>query len=125
MTRSIWRPTPASYMRCDKAPKLARSPIRARAASASSWWTAAAGVIVSCSALLAADGQLQLVHQQRYSMGTMFDIVVYHRSASEARRAIGVAMTEIERLDRVMSHYRTDSDLSRLVKGARAGYVPV
>ena len=82
-------------------------------------------MIVSCSALLAADGQLQLVHQQRYSMGTMFDIVVYHRSASEARRAIGAAMTEIERLDRVMSHYTTDSDLSRLVKGARGGYVPV
>ena len=58
-------------------------------------------------------------------MGTMFDIVVYHRSASEARRAIGAATTEIERLDRVMSHYRTDSDLSRLVKGARGGYVPV
>ena len=52
---------------------------------------------------------LSLVHRQRYSMGTMFDVIVYHASRPEAERAIDKAMDEIVRLDEVMSHYKADS----------------
>lgn len=70
-------------------------------------------------------GSLAAVHQQRYSMGTMFDIVAYHASRPDAERAVTKAMEEIDRLDRVMSHYREDSDLARMVRDAPSGSVVV
>jgi len=66
-----------------------------------------------------------VVHQQRYCMGTMFDIVAYHPSRSTAERAVAGALTEIARLDRVMSHFLPDSELSRLNRDARHGFVAV
>lgn len=68
---------------------------------------------------------LVLVHQQRYSMGTMFDILVYHASRDEANRAITRALAEIVRLDQVMSHYRADSNLSTLHRDGAKGFVAV
>jgi len=68
---------------------------------------------------------LSPVHQQRYSMGTMFDIVVYHSSRADAERAIQKAFEEITRLDQVLSHFKPDSDLSKLVREARRGFVAV
>jgi FAD:protein FMN transferase len=65
------------------------------------------------------------VHQQRYCMGTMFEIVVYHSSPVDAERAVSGAMDEIARLDRVMSHFIDESDLSRLNREARHGFVAV
>lgn len=58
-------------------------------------------------------------------MGTMFDVVVYHGSRADAERAMRSAMDEVRRLDRVLSHFREDSDLSRLVREGRSGFVPV
>jgi thiamine biosynthesis lipoprotein len=68
---------------------------------------------------------LSPVHGQRYCMGTMFDIVAYHSSRLEAERAIDQAMEEIIRLDQVMSHFKADSDLSKLNREARTGFVKV
>jgi thiamine biosynthesis lipoprotein len=68
---------------------------------------------------------LSLVHKQRYSMGTMFDIVAYHSSRLEAERAIDRAMEEIDRLDQVMSRFKPDSDLSTLNREARRRFVNV
>jgi thiamine biosynthesis lipoprotein len=65
------------------------------------------------------------IHQQLYSMGTMFDIVVYHASRAEADRAIAAAMEEILRLDAVLSHYKPDSDLSRLNREGGRDWVSV
>jgi thiamine biosynthesis lipoprotein len=65
------------------------------------------------------------VQRQRYCMGTMFDIVAYHDSREEAERAVAGAMEEIVRLDQVMSHFKADSDLSRLVREGRRGVVSV
>lgn len=58
-------------------------------------------------------------------MGTMFDIVAYHASHEEAERAVAKAMNEIVRLDRVMSHFKADSDLSKLVRDGHGDAVPV
>jgi thiamine biosynthesis lipoprotein len=68
---------------------------------------------------------LTLVHEQRYSMGTMFDILVYHASPAEATRAIDRALTEIVRLDEVLSHYKPDSHLSKLHRDGASGFVAV
>jgi thiamine biosynthesis lipoprotein len=62
---------------------------------------------------------------QRYVMGTMIDIVVYHPSREDGARAAERAMQEIERLDRVLSHFKEDSDLSRLNREASRGFVGV
>ena len=62
---------------------------------------------------------------QRYVMGTMFDIVIYHPSREDAARAAERAMREIERLDRVLSHFKDDSDLSRLNRDGYRGFTAV
>jgi FAD:protein FMN transferase len=69
--------------------------------------------------------ELARVHQQQYAMGTMFDIIVHHESEAEAKQAIGKAMAEIVRLDQVMSDFKADSDLSKLVRDARRSVVTV
>jgi FAD:protein FMN transferase len=66
-----------------------------------------------------------VVHQQRYCMGTMFDIVAYHASRTQAERAVTAAMDEIARLDRVLSHFIGESELSQLNREARHGFVAV
>lgn len=58
-------------------------------------------------------------------MGTMFDIIVYHSSRPDAERAIDKAMNEIVRLDQVMSHYKADSNLSKLNREGGRGFVVV
>jgi thiamine biosynthesis lipoprotein len=58
-------------------------------------------------------------------MGTMFDIVAYHWSQPDAERAVQKAMEEIVRLDDVMSHFKPASDLSKLNREGRRGFVTV
>jgi FAD:protein FMN transferase len=74
---------------------------------------------------LAAQGPAIFVHGQRYAMGTMFDVAVYHPVTAPAERAIEAALAEIVRLDHVLSHYDADSDLSRLVRSSRGRPVGV
>ena len=49
----------------------------------------------------------------------------YHASGHEAERAIEAALAEIVRLDHVLSHYDPDSDLAKLVRTGRTGFVSV
>lgn len=58
------------------------------------------------------------VHQHKYAMGTVFDIVAYADSPERASAAIEKAFQEIVRLDQVMSNYKPESDLSRLNRSA-------
>jgi FAD:protein FMN transferase len=68
---------------------------------------------------------LTFVHQQRYAMGTMFDVLVYHASKVDAERAAAKALDEVDRLDRVLSHFKPDNDLARLVREGRGVFVSV
>jgi thiamine biosynthesis lipoprotein len=82
--------------------------------------TTATAALFALSTISSAAAQtLAAVQLHRYCMGTMFDIVAYHASRQDGQRAIERAMTEIERLDRVMSNFKPDSDLSRLAREAR------
>lgn len=58
------------------------------------------------------------IHLRRYAMGATFEVFVYHRSAEDARTAARAALAEVERLDRVMSHFDRTSELSRLAQNA-------
>jgi FAD:protein FMN transferase len=82
-------------------------------------------VIAAGVATLAATPAPAPVTLQRYVMGTMFDIVIYHSSQADGAKAAERAMREIERLDRVLSHYKDDSDLSRLNREGSRGFVIV
>ena len=68
---------------------------------------------------------LSPVHLQRYCMGTMFDVIAYHAPRADAERAIRDAFAEIARLDQVLSDFRPDSDLSKLVREGPKGFVAV
>ena len=81
-------------------------------------------ILLLAGTCLRADG-LVLVHAQRHAMGTMFDIVAYHASGPKAERAIEVALAEIVRLDHVLSHFDPESDLSKLLRTGRTGFVGV
>ena len=54
------------------------------------------------------------IHKKKYIMGTVYEIVAYDASPERASAAIDRALEEIARLDRVMSNYNPESDLSRL-----------
>lgn len=76
-----------------------------------------AGLVVAAlmsASANSADQNAALVHEKKYAMGTVFDIVAYDASPAHARDAIDAAFREIIRLDGVMSNYKSDSDLSRL-----------
>jgi thiamine biosynthesis lipoprotein len=59
-----------------------------------------------------------LVHNKRYAMGTVFEIVAYSDSAARASSAIDQALDEVVRLDNVMSNFKPESDLSRMNREA-------
>jgi thiamine biosynthesis lipoprotein len=80
---------------------------------------------IACAVMLTAASAPAPVTLQRYVMGTMFDIVIYHPSREDGARAAERAMREIERLDRVLSHFKNDSDLSRLNRDGHRGFVTV
>jgi thiamine biosynthesis lipoprotein len=81
-------------------------------------------VVCLAASALRGDGLL-FVHGQRYAMGTMFDIAVYHPAGPQGEHAIEIALAEITRLDKVLSHYDPDSDLSRLLRARRGEFVAV
>ena len=61
----------------------------------------------------------------RVSMGCLWEIEAYAREGSDAARALERALDEVDRLDRLLSHYRPDSPVSRLNREAAAGPVAV
>ena len=82
--------------------------------------TVAGLLLAAFTATSAAAPELKasLFHKDKYIMGTVFEIVVYHPSSDHAAQAMEEALQEIVRLDGVMSNYKTDSELSRLNRTA-------
>jgi FAD:protein FMN transferase len=58
-------------------------------------------------------------------MGTLFSIEAYGDNADALRRTLEDALDEVDRIDRLMSHYKPDSALSRLNRDAARGPVVV
>jgi FAD:protein FMN transferase len=62
---------------------------------------------------------MPFVHKKRYAMGTVFEIVAYNDSVARASSAIDQALDEVVRLDKVLSNFKPQSDLSRMNREAR------
>ncbi len=61
----------------------------------------------------------------RASMGCVYTIVVYGHDMAPLRQAAGAALDEVDRIDRLMSNYKKDSELSRVNRDAAKGAVKV
>ncbi|MDQ3650106.1 MAG: FAD:protein FMN transferase [Acidobacteriota bacterium] len=61
----------------------------------------------------------------RISMGCAYTIVTYGDNAQRLTRIVGDAFDEVDRIDRLMSHYKPDSPLSRLNRDGDGGPVKV
>jgi thiamine biosynthesis lipoprotein len=61
----------------------------------------------------------------RISMACTYTIVAYGPSGPEVPAILEAALDEVDRIDRLMSHYKKDSPLSRLNREASAGPVAV
>lgn len=76
------------------------------------------GEFVMPAPLLALDitgeGDLALYRQVRYRMGTLCEIRLWARSSASAKAAIDAGFREIDRLNRIFSNYRDDSELAHV-----------
>jgi thiamine biosynthesis lipoprotein len=61
----------------------------------------------------------------RYSMGCAYAIVAYGEDGAALPRIVEEAFDEVDRLDRLMSHYKPESPLSRLNQTAAAAAVSI
>jgi thiamine biosynthesis lipoprotein len=78
----------------------------------------AAALLILSSAVLASASDLGFVHKKKYAMGTVFEIVAYDSSLPRTSAAIDKAFDEIIRLDKLLSNYQPDSELSILNRSA-------
>src|SRR5262252_172932 len=75
-------------------------------------------VTLPVSTILCSAQSATFVHQKRYVMGTVFEIVIYDEDLPKADAAARAALDEVVRLDGVMSNYKPESELSRLNRTA-------
>lgn len=75
-------------------------------------------VMLPVSTILCSAQSATFVHQKRYVMGTVFEIVIYDDDLPKADAASRAALDEVVRLDGVMSNYKPESELSRLNRTA-------
>lgn len=61
----------------------------------------------------------------RVSMGCVYTIVVYGHDTARFQDASAAALDEVDRIDRLMSHYKNDSELSRVNREAAKSPVKV
>jgi thiamine biosynthesis lipoprotein len=62
---------------------------------------------------------------QRLSMACVYDIAAYGDASGDVPGVLEKALDEVDRIDRLMSHYKPDSPLSELNRRASAGPVAV
>src|SRR5215831_6028980 len=74
--------------------------------------------MLAVPSILCAPQKSSFVHQKRYAMGTVFEIVIYDEDLPHADAAARAALDEVVRLDGIMSNYKPESELSRLNRNA-------
>jgi len=67
---------------------------------------------------------IKLLKQTRMIMGTFAEVSLYSNNEKTAGNAIEEALNEMERMDRIMSNYKNDSELSQVNKKAAKSPVP-
>jgi FAD:protein FMN transferase len=79
-------------------------------------------------AALAATASLPILTRyeaRRLSMACVYDIAAYGEAADHVPAALEKALDEVDRIDRLMSHYKPQSPLSQLNRSAARGAVAV
>jgi FAD:protein FMN transferase len=81
------------------------------------------GSIIALACLAAASAapaqDAPALHRQaRRIMGTFCEVQVYHQDPAAAERAIGAALDEMQRVDRLLSNYDPSSELSAMNRAA-------
>ena len=80
-------------------------------------------LILGATAAHLAAGELLRLEQSLDAMGSVYTVVAYGEDRGRMIAAVDQAFEEVRRIDRMMSNYRPDSELSRLNK--EAGRTPV
>jgi thiamine biosynthesis lipoprotein len=78
-----------------------------------------------CMFVVVRGEELTRYEDSRVSMACTYTIVVYGRDAAGLPHIVNAAFDEVDRIDRLMSHYKADSPLSRINREAAKGPVPV
>jgi len=97
--------------------------MRLRARSVTSF--ALAGSLWTLAARAGPEAPLFRHEASRMSMGCAYAIVAYGRDGAALPRIVDAAFDEVDRIDRLMSHYKPESPLSRLNRDAAGGPVRV
>lgn len=74
---------------------------------------------------MGAGRELVRYEDSRVSMACVYSVVVYGDNAQSLRQIVNDAFDEVDRIDRLMSHYKPDSPLSRLNRKAAGEAVQV
>jgi FAD:protein FMN transferase len=85
-------------------------------------------VAVMCLAALSASAPpsvLTRYEARRLSMACVYDIAVYGDASSDVPAVLEKALDEVDRIDRLMSHYKPQSPLSQLNRAAASSAVVV
>lgn len=80
---------------------------------------------VTLFALLPGAARADWHHREAAIMGTRIAVEVWHEDRAMAEAAIDAVIAEMHRVDELMSHYKPDSELSRVNREAGAGPVRV
>ena len=73
--------------------------------------------------LLTKAARMVKVEETRYSMGCLYSITAWGEEGPGLKLAIAAALDEVDRLDRLLSHYRADSPLTHLNRAGWPGPV--
>lgn len=71
-------------------------------------------ILILASANVCVAAKATLYRDSRVIMGTLFEVQVYDANAERAKNAIGAALDEMARVDRLLSNYNPASELSRM-----------
>jgi thiamine biosynthesis lipoprotein len=73
--------------------------------------------------MVVAPAQAVWLERHEAIMGTNIDLEIWHEDAARGEAALDAVIAEMHRIDRLMSHYKPESQLSRI--NARAAQEPV
>src|SRR5262245_15560252 len=84
------------------------------------------GLVLFASSALQAGGGANVRHEEsRMVMGTMFTVTAYGPNTPKIPDLITQALDEIDRIDKLMSHYKPDSQVSKINLAGSQGPVVV
>lgn len=88
-------------------------------------WCAVAIIAFTASWSSGENAALQHLQASRMSMACLYTIDAYSDDADRLSRTLDEALDEVDRIDRLMSHYKPESPLSRINRDAAASPVTV